>query len=172
MPCPLSPWEAGVRSLSLCRIVIVYRITKTIIEIPNFFRFDMYIPRYIYLEVYIAEQYIQSVGTISNTSVYGVPFIIRSTTTSKCYHHFYFLAQVVPVGGLQRSSGQAAVTGVVHSPWYVPSFLSRIGFSIPTARRFSSNKRGMFGMLLYNPTLSLALSANHFLTRKSLYESL
>ena len=31
------------------------------------------------------------------------------------------------------------VTGVVPSPpRYVPSFLSRIGFSIPTARRFSS----------------------------------
>ena len=40
----------------------------------------------------------------------------------------------------QRSSGQAVVTGVVPSPLrYVPSFLSRIGFSIPTARRFSSN---------------------------------
>ena len=32
------------------------------------------------------------------------------------------------------------VTGVVPSPpLYVPSFLSRIGFSIPTARRLSSN---------------------------------
>ena len=42
---------------------------------------------------------------------------------------------------LQRSSsGQVVVTGVVPSPSrYVPSFLSRIGSSIPTARRFSSN---------------------------------
>ena len=40
----------------------------------------------------------------------------------------------------QRSSGQAVVTGVAPSPpQYVPWFLSRIGFSIPTARRFSSN---------------------------------
>ena len=40
----------------------------------------------------------------------------------------------------QRSPGQAVVTGVVPSPpRYVPSFLSRTGFSIPTARRFSSN---------------------------------
>ena len=40
----------------------------------------------------------------------------------------------------QRSSGQAVVTGVVPSPpRYGPSFLSLIGFSIPTARRFSSN---------------------------------
>ena len=40
----------------------------------------------------------------------------------------------------QRCSGQAVVTGVVPSPpRYVPSFLSRIGFSIPTAQRFSSN---------------------------------
>ena len=35
---------------------------------------------------------------------------------------------------------QAVVTGVVPSPpLYVPSILSRIGFSVPTARRFSSN---------------------------------
>ena len=39
----------------------------------------------------------------------------------------------------QRSSWQAVVTGVVPSPWYVPSFLSSIGFSFSTARRFSSN---------------------------------
>ena len=39
----------------------------------------------------------------------------------------------------QRSSGQAVVTGVVPSPRYEPSFLSRIGFSIPTASRLSSN---------------------------------
>ena len=40
----------------------------------------------------------------------------------------------------QRSSGQAVVTSVVPSPpRYVPSFLSRIGFSTPSARRFSSN---------------------------------
>ena len=39
----------------------------------------------------------------------------------------------------QRSSGQIVVKGVVPSLRYVPSFLSRIGFSIPTARRFSSN---------------------------------
>ena len=45
------------------------------------------------------------------------------------------------IGGFypQRSSGQAVVTGVVRSTRYLPSFLSRIGFSIPTARRFSSN---------------------------------
>ena len=43
--------------------------------------------------------------------------------------HFYFPA-----------SGQAVVKGVVPPPpRYLPSFLSRIGFSIPTARRFSSN---------------------------------
>ena len=44
-------------------------------------------------------------------------------------YHFYFPA-----------SGQAVVSGVAPSPArYVPSFLSRIGFSIPTARRLSSN---------------------------------
>ena len=40
----------------------------------------------------------------------------------------------------QSSYEQAVVTGVVPSPpRYVPSFLLRIGFSIPTARRFPSN---------------------------------
>ena len=40
---------------------------------------------------------------------------------------------------LQRS-GQAVITGVVPSPRrYVLSLLSRIGFSVPTARRFSGN---------------------------------
>ena len=43
--------------------------------------------------------------------------------------HFYFPA-----------SGHAVVSGVVPSfPRYVPSVLSRIGLSIPTALRFSSN---------------------------------
>ena len=57
-------------------------------------------------------------------------------------HHFYFPAlrtrrRFYP----QRSSGQAVVTGVVPSPpRYVPSCLSRIGLSIPTARRFSPNE--------------------------------
>ena len=38
------------------------------------------------------------------------------------------------------ASGQAVVSGVAPSPpRYVPSILSRIGFSIPTAHRFSSN---------------------------------
>ena len=55
-------------------------------------------------------------------------------------HHYYFPAQLAGGFYTQRSSGQAVFTGVVHSPpRYVPSFLSRIGFSIPTARRFSSN---------------------------------
>ena len=39
----------------------------------------------------------------------------------------------------QRPFGQAVVTSVVPSPRHVRSFLSRIGFGIPTARRFSSN---------------------------------
>ena len=61
----------------------------------------------------------------------------------------------------QRSSGQAVVTDVVPSPpRYVPSFLSRIGFSIPAARPFSSNVA----------TVALALSANQFLCKKITYE--
>ena len=53
--------------------------------------------------------------------------------------------ELIPPGprsriGTTLSDLQAVVTGVVSSlPRYVPSFLSRIGFSIPTARRFSSN---------------------------------
>ena len=54
---------------------------------------------------------------------------------------YYFPAQRVGGFYAQRSFGQAVFTGgVVHSlPRYVPSFLSRIGFSIPTARRLSSD---------------------------------
>ena len=65
------------------------------------------------------------------------------------YHHFYFPAHLVGDFTLsdlldkpwsQLSSGQAVVTAVVPStPRYVPSILSRVSFSIPTARRFSSN---------------------------------
>ena len=56
------------------------------------------------------------------------------------------------------------VTGVVPSPLDVPSFLSCLGFSIPTARRFSLN----VGMLL---THALALSASiFFYARKNPYE--
>ena len=58
----------------------------------------------------------------------------------------------------QRSSGQAVVTGAIPSPpRYVPSFLSRMGFSIATARRFSSNVANSH---------ALALSANQFLRKK------
>ena len=62
----------------------------------------------------------------------------------------------------QRFSGQAVVTGVVPShPRYVPSFLSRIGFSIPTARRFSSNIAN---------SRSRAFRYINFYARKSPYE--
>ena len=56
-------------------------------------------------------------------------------------HHFSFPAQLTRRRFYpQRSAGQAVVTGVIPSPpRYVPSFLSRIGFSIPAARRVSSN---------------------------------
>ena len=54
----------------------------------------------------------------------------------------------------QRSPGQAVVTGVVPSPpRYVPSFLSRMGFSIPHSHCWS--------ILIAPP--ALALSANQFL---------
>ena len=57
-------------------------------------------------------------------------------------HHVGFPALLV--GGFypQRASGQAVVTGVHPSPPPVRTclyFLARMGFSIPTARRFSSN---------------------------------
>ena len=57
-------------------------------------------------------------------------------------HHFYFPAYLVPGRKFypQRASGQVVGTGVVASPpRYVPLFFVRIGSSIPTARRFSSN---------------------------------
>ena len=69
----------------------------------------------------------------------GAPFrfLMETPPTFGRYfnHHFYFPAQLV--GGFypQRSSGQAVVvTGL--PPRCVPLFLLRIGFSIPTARRF------------------------------------
>ena len=54
------------------------------------------------------------------------------------------------------------VTGAVPStPRYVPPFLSRIGFSIPTARRFSSNVAN---------ARSCAFRDSIFYARKSPYE--
>ena len=53
-------------------------------------------------------------------------------------HHFYFRAQL---------EGSFTLCDLLDKPWsqvssflpqYVPSVLSRVGFSIPTARRFSS----------------------------------
>ena len=94
--------------------------------------------------------YNQDTYTIIKTPTYTIihckAHYIQDTYTSFPFfslffnHHFFFPAQLV--GGFypQRSSGQAVVTGVVPSaPRYVSSFSSRIGFSIPTARRFSSN---------------------------------
>ena len=43
LPCPLSPWEA-FDLLPFYRIVIVYRFIVIVVEIPNFFRFDMLYP--------------------------------------------------------------------------------------------------------------------------------
>ena len=64
----------------------------------------------------------------------------------------------------QRPSGQAVVTGVVpSSPWYVPSILSRIGFSIPTARQLSSNIQCCYLTLSRFPRFN-------FYARKSPYE--
>ena len=79
------------------------------------------------------------------------------------YHHFYFPAQLV--GGFypRRSSRRAVVIGVVPSPpRYVPFFLSHIGFSIPTARRFSSNV----------VSHALALSAYHFFMQEKVPTSM
>ena len=51
-----------------------------------------------------------------------------------CFSFYFWSHLYLP------ASGQAVVTGVVPShPRYVPSFLSRIWFSVTTARRFSSN---------------------------------
>ena len=55
-------------------------------------------------------------------------------------HRFYFLAQLV--GGFTLSdfwTSRGHRCRPFSPPRYVNSFLSRIGFSIPTARRLSSN---------------------------------
>ena len=80
-------------------------------------------------------------------SVQSVTFAVYSINSSSdawyvAWQYFFLLSsstrrRFYP----QRPPGQqAVVTGVVPSPpQYVPSILSRVGFSIPTARRFSSN---------------------------------
>ena len=69
-------------------------------------------------------------GTLNTTRYFTFLFFSSLLLSSSIYRSFY----------PQRSSGQAVVTGVVPSPPpYVPSFLSHIGFSIPTARQFSLN---------------------------------
>ena len=83
-------------------------------------------------------------------------------------YYYYFFSSSLSLSSStrrfysQRSSGQkpwSQVSGVVPSPRCVPSFFSRIGFSIPTARRFSSNECCQL-------TLFLALSDNQFLCKK------
>ena len=57
-------------------------------------------------------------------------------------HHFYFPAQLLIVGGFTISDLLDKRWSQVSSllpPGTRLQFLSRIGFSIPTARRFSSN---------------------------------
>ena len=74
-------------------------------------------------------------------------------------HYVDFAAQLVSYYRRfypQRSSGQAVVTGVLPSPpRYVPSILSRIGFSTPTARRFSSYIANSRSRAFRNDTRSL-----------------
>ena len=86
------------------------------------------------------------------------PYCTAEEATPAYHFHFPQLA-----GGFypqRSSSGRAVVTGVVPSPpRYVPSFLSRIGSSIPTARQFSSN---VFTLLRFPLIL--------FYARKSPYE--
>ena len=82
---------------------------------------------------------------------------------------YFFPTSSLPGSKIKRSSGgfypqrcgQAVVTDVVRSPRrYVPSFSSRIRFSISTARRFSSNvANSRFPLLIVN-----------FYARKSPYE--
>ena len=70
--------------------------------------------------------------SIGRTHSWGFHFFNKIIT-------FYFPAQLVGFN-LSDLLTKAVVTGVDPShPRYVPSLLSRIGFRIPTARRFSSN---------------------------------
>ena len=71
--------------------------------------------------------HVESHAQIARIFIFIFPLLLLSSSTRRRFYS-------------QRSSGQAVVTGVVHSTrGYVPSFLSHIGFSIPTTRRFSSN---------------------------------
>ena len=76
----------------------------------------------------------------SSTLTAHTPLVLILHPTEEIYHYFYFPAQLV--GGFTLSD-------LLDKPWSQVSsllphrtclqFLSRIGFSIPTARRFSSN---------------------------------
>ena len=86
----------------------------------------------------------KSVKRIHLTADFSV--LIERTSVRPFYFIFFILLSRLLSSPTRRrlypqlSSGQAVVTGVVPSPRrYVPSLFSRIGFSIPTARRFSSN---------------------------------
>ena len=66
---------------------------------------------------------------------------------------------------LQRSSGQAVVTGVFPSPpQYLPSFLSRIWFSILTFQLFVLVK---YYPILLTHALALSATAGNFLPKKN-----
>ena len=64
-----------------------------------------------------------------------------------------------------RPSGQAVVRVVLSSSpgTYVPVFLARIGFSIPTVSSAIYSRRSLLNQ-------ALALSASHFYARKNPYE--
>ena len=91
MPCPLSPCEALGLFLSFYRIVIVYRILETIVEIPKSLRFDFF---------FFIERYIESFDTISNTMPgirynslsFSSLFLYPGADYTVCPSHFHFIS--------------------------------------------------------------------------------
>ena len=93
-----------------------------------------------YIALLSAHRSSQSSPTATDRSLRGLRVFYSSTRP------FFFLLSLLLSSSTrrrfhpQRPSGHAVVTGVVRSPpGTCVQFLSRIGFSIPTARRFSSN---------------------------------
>ena len=87
------------------------------------------------------EVMLQTVGWRRNNSIKNTAHSrIRENLLFSLYRHFFLLSSSARFNP-RRSPGQAVVTGVI--PYSPPVraliFLLRIGFSIPTARRFSSN---------------------------------
>ena len=86
----------------------------------------LWVPAGYHVRTYVAQR---GPRGLTSANTHGIPFFF-----------FNFTFQVQLVGGFTLRATFWTSRGYrCRSPRHVPSILSRIGFSIPTARRFSSN---------------------------------